>query len=285
MFYSTMDIMQGTLLVLAIDIVSIQIHRIDFIRRKSRVSIDDHESNAIEQQSSQNHRNDPSHSGIVSSGVSNETMEPADECERLVVKSRTKGSINVCLHPSEWFLKNDFEFAARKSILSENREKRRNSSSKKSRGHKHDRMLTEEDDRANSVSIHEAATNEHKCAKCPKEFSFIEDLNVHKSVHPDNAVWRCNNCQKVFKSKLNGTKPSVINLNTQLFQSLFVDQTELKQHIVYHFKEKPFECDICSKKFSKKESLCHHLGWHVGKNQPKKYQCKMCPRKYDFVFV
>lgn len=62
----------------------------------------------------------------------------------------------------------------------------------------------------------------------------------------------------------------------------FVDQNELKRHIEDHFKQNPFECDMCAKKFRKKECLCRHLERHVGKIQPKTFKCKMCPKEYDF---
>lgn len=74
---------------------------------------------------------------------------------------------------------------------------------------------------------------------------------------------------------------SVANLKKKIhnMESSTLGKSELKQHIVFHLKEKPFQCGSCDKRFAKKDSLSNHLKRHVGIVLPKRYECKICHNK------
>lgn len=168
------------------------------------------------------------------------------------------------------------EFTAKNSIR-ESKRRTAKDSSKKFGCQKCDQTFVSDDMLLQHMTTHEATGNDQKCAQCRMKFTFIEDLELHALIHTKTNIWQCSNCHKKCKSESKSNKMK----NTELcfIQWRFSDRAELKQHIWYHFKEKPFKCDSCGKCFAKKESLRFHLERHVGKNRPTKFKCQLCPKK------
>lgn len=53
--------------------------------------------------------------------------------------------------------------------------------------------------------------------------------------------------------------------------------TNLKNHLKVHTKERPFQCDICEKKFTQKINLTVHYRSHTGE---RPYKCKKCDKAF-----
>ena len=59
--------------------------------------------------------------------------------------------------------------------------------------------------------------------------------------------------------------------------NIYSKKVTLKQHMLTHTKEKPFECEVWKKKFSHKCSLNRHVRSHTG-DIP--FGCDVCHRRF-----
>ncbi|XP_063739617.1 zinc finger protein 501-like [Eleginops maclovinus] len=80
------------------------------------------------------------------------------------------------------------------------------------------------------------------------------ELIIHTKLHPDDWLYSCRMCGKVFKNK-----------------------AHLRDHLRIHIGEKPFPCEMCGKAFRNKSHLKEHLRIHTGE---KPYQCQICGQSF-----
>lgn len=99
-------------------------------------------------------------------------------------------------------------------------------------------------------------TNVFPCPYCERSFPLKQLLDIHVTNHTRERKFACDipNCGKLFFSKY-----------------------DLSKHALIHSGEKPFQCVVCSKSFSRSTLLSRHEKIHV--EQPK-HVCSYCERKY-----
>jgi len=93
------------------------------------------------------------------------------------------------------------------------------------------------------------------CPVCGKEFMTNWKLQKHVNGHLNNRCHICDECGKDF-----------------LHSQTLIDHIE-----IVHQGKRNFQCDVCSKKFSRKTSLRAHKLIHSG---IKPFSCKICERQF-----
>ncbi|CAG7726497.1 unnamed protein product [Allacma fusca] len=122
---------------------------------------------------------------------------------------------------------------------------------------------------------------QQSCEECGKTFSKKEHLRLHMALHTDERPFKCKACSKEFKYETNLKRHQLTHNDTSLqvkytnfgvgrhscsecnrgFQLL----KDLRRHELIHTGEKPFSCDSCERKFSRKDLLERHvLSIHKG---------------------
>eukprot|EP01084_Bolivina_argentea_P291044 500148_1 len=86
------------------------------------------------------------------------------------------------------------------------------------------------------------ADGRYQCKLCPKSYKRYNDLKGHYAIHGKNTEC-CPHCAKKFSRPI-----------------------YLRDHIRTHTGEKPFVCDICSKRFAAKRNLVQHRKRHFRAN-------------------
>ncbi|CAH1791513.1 unnamed protein product, partial [Owenia fusiformis] len=90
------------------------------------------------------------------------------------------------------------------------------------------------------------------CLTCGKMFSTLKSLRIHEKNHSTIRPHVCQQCGVSYAVK-----------------------DQLNRHMSSH--EKPFECDTCGAKFSRRYNLKQHEKVHSG---VKEYECKICGRQF-----
>ncbi|EEB17170.1 zinc finger protein, putative [Pediculus humanus corporis] len=128
------------------------------------------------------------------------------------------------------------------------------------------------------------------CKYCNKEFVSQQNLLFHEKSHKKkrNSL-KCEICKKVFKKSAVLIKhmEKKHSKNTSLFfctdcNKNFSTQNLLNNHIKkIHTSdsEKPYKCDICLKRFEKKQGLSCHVKAHTDEQQL--YVCQHCNKSFS----
>lgn len=129
----------------------------------------------------------------------------------------------------------------------------------------------------------ESKEKPYQCNNCPKVFSRKEHLTRHKITHTTETPYHCKLCPVKFTSDgslLYHVKRyhTMIKSHKCQFCDLKVwTASQKKEHEKTHMTEKPFNCDICQKNFSRKMGLITHLKTHLGL---KEFECKYCGKLF-----
>lgn len=127
---------------------------------------------------------------------------------------------------------------------------------------------------SNHVASHKkaAAGTLYRCELCGKEFITEKALQEHSSL--DRACVLCGNVYLCIEQLKNHVYAEHVDKDrdttTQKEESLIVPET---------ICDKPFECRICGKRFSRKQAMQNHL---FAEMNLRRYVCEFCDKSYNY---
>lgn len=121
------------------------------------------------------------------------------------------------------------------------------------------------------------------CKICGRRFVALPTLRRHNSTH-NKSSYQCSTCLKFFKQKSSLTRHIDAHFGQSAKNALcdcgktFTQFASLKKHKLICKNQtqpvfKPFQCQICQKKFLTKSDLNRHVTTH---DPTKKYKCLIC---------
>lgn len=129
----------------------------------------------------------------------------------------------------------------------------------------------------------------YECNLCETNEQWVNDFKgVSKHMltnHFPDEFYRCFVCKKIIKGRKR-VRSHIIkhdavtdNFNCQICDKYFLSQLFLKLHMEKHSNalNKPFFCNVCSRKFAKLSYLQEHANIHTG---TKRHECEICKRKF-----
>ncbi|CAG9565513.1 unnamed protein product [Danaus chrysippus] len=117
----------------------------------------------------------------------------------------------------------------------------------------------------------------YKCDICGQSYIQKVQLQRHLEKHTGN---QCNICSKSFDSKIKLIVHEIMHKGEPLLcpysncdTKKFKDANDLASHIKMHLNEKPFECEVCNKRFNLEVNMRRHMGTHT---LEKARRCMYC---------
>ncbi|XP_034240533.1 uncharacterized protein LOC117644924 [Thrips palmi] len=126
----------------------------------------------------------------------------------------------------------------------------------------------------------------YECPVCRARFSERAYVRKHLLTHTGEEPFRCAVCDKGFTMKGNllrhirthtGEKP----FGCSVCGARFTERGSARNHLLIHTGEKPYRCAVCSKSFNQKTHLRRHLQTHLRTYTGRKFECKVCHRKFS----
>ncbi|XP_033231071.1 zinc finger protein 729-like isoform X1 [Belonocnema kinseyi] len=129
----------------------------------------------------------------------------------------------------------------------------------------------------NFFSLKKHFARKHKL--CPKNFSIKRSFTRHTLAHQSVECFTCDLCSKEFSRKSNLTDHINRHMNIRPHKCKicgkgFIRPSYCKAHMRTH-RGRPFECDLCKRRFSLKRTLTLHMLVHQ-QGRPHSYVCDLC---------
>ncbi|XP_059574932.1 zinc finger protein 391-like [Alligator mississippiensis] len=122
----------------------------------------------------------------------------------------------------------------------------------------------------------------HRCKKCRKNFSCMQDLSQHQCVQSGEQPYLCTRCGKSFKQPSMLARHLFMHTREKPHQcsecgKRFNLSSILAKHQLIHKREKPHRCSECGDTFTHPSSLTQHKRIHTGE---KPHRCLECGKSF-----
>lgn len=121
-----------------------------------------------------------------------------------------------------------------------------------------------------------------KCEYCDKGFKTRGNLEIHKANHLNQRLHKCDICGKgynyseILKAHMLGHE-GVRNHECTICGLKFVLRSTLNNHLSTHRQERRFECSVCNKRFLTQTDYKQHSWVHTGE---KPHACTICDKRF-----
>ena len=121
-----------------------------------------------------------------------------------------------------------------------------------------------------------------KCERCYALFTSLKDLETHICTNFGGNPLLCVSCISEFKSTQEYCKhkcmKACVNRKCGCCLKVFKNLWHLREHLITHTAEKPYECTQCKTKFRRKRELEVHETRH---NSKKPFSCQHCDETFS----
>ncbi|XP_059166520.1 zinc finger protein ZFP2-like [Physella acuta] len=122
---------------------------------------------------------------------------------------------------------------------------------------------------------------QYECYVCHKNFAQRYQLSRHQMTHSGLKPHECDVCHKKYSRKNHLLEHKKTHSDGPLGppECDFVQRYQLSRHQMTHTGLRPHECDVCHKKYSRKDHLLEHKKIHSG-SPLSLHECDVCHKKY-----
>lgn len=127
-----------------------------------------------------------------------------------------------------------------------------------------------------------------KCEQCDKRFNTKETMKGHmKDVHIRKESFKCSKCEKIFTKRYTLMKHNkAIHENIrphkcEMCTAAYGSKDSLENHMKSKHEEIRIKCSRCEKTFTPKPGLAYHQAVVHDKNLNKPFQCNLCDKKFE----